>query len=190
MRQFELMKRICGERNYGNVLLVTTHWPSHVEDQSKCAVREGDLRRDFWKEMVNGGSTMSRFDNRHNTAKAIIRRLSAKENITLTLQDELASGNGLKRTSAFSFIVSTRINDEEKVKKKDEDVVPEGVEIRKQAEAKLNDDIVAKVQSAIEEEEAKARKRQKRMNVFQMFRWILGITSVAMGATQVGLANV
>ena len=188
MRQFELIKRICGERAYGNVLLVTTHWPIHVEDQSKCAVREGELRREFWKEMVSGGSTMSRFDDRHNTAKAIIRRLAAKDDITLTLQEELASGDGLKRTSAFSFIVDARSKDEQKVAKKDEDAVPESVEIRKDAEAKLNDDIVTKVQNAIEEEEAKARKRQKLLNVTQVFRWLLGLTHIAMGGAQVGLA--
>lgn len=188
MRQFELIKRICGERNYQNVLLVTTHWPKHIEDQPNRAVREGELRRDFWKEMVNGGSTMSRFDDKHSTAKAIIRRLAAKDDITLSLQEELATGDGLKRTRAFSFIVNARIQDEEKVTKKDEDVEPQSVAIRKDAEAKLNDDIVAKVQNAIEQEDAAARKGLKRLMVLQVFRRILGFTHVAMSGTQVGLA--
>lgn len=188
VRQFELIKRICGEHNYSNVLLVTTHWPKSAEEHPRCAVREGELRREFWKEMVSKGSGMCRFDNKHSSAKAIIRRLAAKDDITLTLQDELATGKGLKKTRAFSFIVHARSQDEQKVAEKDEDVKPEGVQIRKEAEGRLNDDIVEKVQNAIAEEEATARKRQRKLTVQQVFRWILSLTHVAMGGTQVGLA--
>lgn len=188
LRQFELIKRICGERNYQNVLLVTTHWPSRVEEQPKCTVREGELRREFWKDMISRGSTMCRFDDRHSSAKAIVRRLAAKNDITLTLQDELATGNGLKKTSAFSFIVNARSKDEEKLAKKSDEVEPESVQIRKEAETKLNDDIVGKIQNAIEEEEATARKRQKKLTVRQVFGWILGLTHLSMGGTQLGLA--
>ena len=59
-------------------------------------------------------------------------------------------------------------------------VVEESVAIRKDAEAKLNDDIVAKVQNAIEQEDAAARKGLKRLMVLQVFRRILGFTHVAM----------
>lgn len=192
MRQFELIKRVCGEHNYQNVLLVTTRWPRLVDDYPLCAVREGELRRDFWREMIAGGSAMSRFDNTHATAKAIVRRLAAKDDITLTLQDELAAGKGLKRTAAFSFIVNARCEDEAEMQAEETEAAgpgrAEGVAIRKEAEAGLTDDIVAKVQRAIEEEDANARRKQKRLNVQQLFRWILGLTHVAMGGAQVGLA--
>lgn len=188
LRQFELIKRICGQRNYQNVILVTTHWPKHTDEHPNCAVREGELRRNFWREMVSGGSAMTRFDDRHSTAKAIVRRLAAKEDITLTLQTELATGQGLKKTSAFSFIVDARVEDEARVAKSSGEVEPEGVRIRREDEGRLNDDIVAKVQSAIEEEEAQARKQKKKANVLQLFRWVLSLAHVAMGATQVALA--
>lgn len=134
---------------------------------------------------------MSRFDDKHATAKAIIRRLAAKENITLTLQDELSSGKGLKRTAAFNFIVNARLKDEAQMAKhaEDEEVVPaESMVMRREAEEKLHDDIVAKVQRAIVEEEAAARKRNMRLKVQQLLKMILGLTHVAMGGTQVGLA--
>lgn len=183
LRQFNLIQRIVGPAAYANVLLVTTHWPTSPADQPKCAVREGDLRRDFWTDMVAHGSTMCRFDDRHASAKAIVRRLAGKPDVTLTLQEELAAGRGLRRTAAFRFIASARARDEA-----DGGVEVEGVRIRREAEGRLNDDIVAKVQDAIVEEEGRARKRQKRVQVLHVFRWILGLTNVAMGSAQVGLA--
>ncbi|KAF2160170.1 hypothetical protein M409DRAFT_29465 [Zasmidium cellare ATCC 36951] len=202
LRQFELIKRICGEQNYGNVLLVTTHWPERIEDQKKqhCAVREGDLRRDFWKEMIAGGSVMCRFDDQHKTAKAIIRRLASKPNITLELQQEMAKNKSLKGTSAFSFIVKARQEDEEKAKAAkaqnrpslDDDatlcnVNLDSIDIRKDDERRLNDDIVQRVQAAIEEQNEEARKREKKASVKDIFRWIIGLSSLAMGVAQVAL---
>lgn len=188
LRQFELIKRMCGEQNYQNVLLVTTQWPTRMEDQSKCAVREGELRRDFWKEMISGGSTMCRFDDKHGSAKAIIRRLAAKDNITLTLQDELAAGKGLKSTTAFSFIVDSRTKKEEALAREKDETQVESLQLRRQGESQLNNNIVSDVQSAIEEEEATARQQKRKLSVRLVFTWILGLTHIAMGATQVGLA--
>lgn len=134
---------------------------------------------------------MCRFDDKHATAKAIVRRLASKRDVTLTLQEELGRGSGLKRTEAFYFIVNARRGDEAKAAKKEDgdgEVDAEGLKIRREAEGRLNDDIVAKVQDAIVEEEGRARKRQKRAQVLHVFRWILGLTNVAMGGTQVGLA--
>jgi hypothetical protein len=191
LRQLELIKTIVGTQNYSNILLVTTHWPRLVEDQKKqhCAVREGDLRREFWKDMIAHGATMARFDDQHSTAKAIIRRLAGKEDITLELQQELAKG-GLKSTSAFSFIVNRRKKDEELLKsiEERETVDPESVHIRKEDEGFLKDDVVARVVSAIEKEEAAAQKEKRKVTVQGLIRWILSLTNIAMGAAQVGLA--
>ena len=217
LRQFELIKRICGEQNYGNVsefpnrkskvlsrpqvLLVTTHWPERPEDQKKqhCALREGDLRRDFWKDMIRGGSTMCRFDDQHSTAKAIIRRLAGKPDITLALQDEMANGKSLKGTTAFSFIVNARQQDEERLKAAAESAGndlndiganPESIDIRKEGENTLDDEIVVKVRTAIAREDAEARRRNIKLRVQNVMRWLIGLTNVASGIAQVALGAV
>lgn len=190
LRQFELIQRICGERNYQNVLLVTTQWPTHIPDQSRCAVREGELRRDFWRDMIRGGSTMCRFDGKHGSAKAIIRRLAAKENVVLALQGELASGAKLKETAAFSFMVDVRSKEEEVLAAEragDRESQLESIRIRKEGEDQLNDDIVADTQSAIDSKVSLAEQQKHKMSVRSLLRWILGLTSLAMVATQVGL---
>lgn len=177
------------------VLLVTTNWPQRYEDQLKqqCAVRERDLRREFWKNMIEGGSDMCRFDDHHATAKAIIRRLASKPDITLALQSELAEGKSLKRTRAFSFIVKLRQRDEAVLRVAEENGVDahvnaEGVAIRKDSETRLNDDIVERVRLAIEEEEEAAKKQRRKLSVKGIFRWLVGLTHIALQAAQVGLS--
>jgi len=114
LRQLQMIKLICGEYNYGNVMLVTTHWPKRIDEQKErgCPIREADLRKDFWKEMIKGGSKMFRFDDEEGTARAIVRSLAGKPDITLALQDELAKGKPLSATTAGSFIVNERQSDE------------------------------------------------------------------------------
>jgi len=120
VRQLQMIKLVCGESNYGNVILVTTHWPKHIEEQKErgCPIREADLRKDFWKEMIKGGSKMFRFDDEHGTAKAIVRSLAGKPDITLALQDEMAGGKPLSGTTAGSFIVDARHSDERELQTK------------------------------------------------------------------------
>lgn len=134
------------------MLLVSTNWPQRYEDQVKlkCPVGERDLRREFWSEMIKGGSSICRFDDQHATAKAIVRRLAGKPNITLALQDELVQGRKLKGTRAFSFIVKIRQRDEAALRVgemsgESDPANAEGVAIRKESEGKLHDDIVERV---------------------------------------------
>jgi len=114
LRQLQMIKLVCGENNYGNVMLVTTHWPKRTEEQKErgCPIREADLRKEFWREMIKGGSKMFRFDDEQGTARAIVRSLAGKPDITLKLQDEMAAGKLLNGTTAGSYIVDSRRDDE------------------------------------------------------------------------------
>ena len=149
--------------------------------------------------MIRGGSNMCRFDDQHSTAKAIVRRLAAKPNITLALQTEMAGGKSLKGTTAFSFIVNARRQDEERLKAaeregnddlRDIDVNPDGIDIRKEGENSLDDDVVAKIRTAIAREDAEARRRNIRLKVQNVMRWLIGLTNVASGIAQVALGAV
>ena len=177
------------------VLLVTTGWPQSYEEQvrSNCALRERELRREYWNAMIEGGSSMCRFDDQHTTAQAIVRRLAGKPNITLALQDELAKSGRLKGTRAFSFIVKARQNDEAVLRVAEMSGEPrpddaEGINIRKESEGILHDDIVERVRQAIRDQEEEERKQRRKVSIKSLFRWLIGITHIAMGATQVGLA--
>ena len=66
---------------------------------------------------------------------------------------------------------------------------PESVRINKEDEPLLKDDVVARVVSAMQEEEAAAKKEKRKVTVLSLFRWILSLGNLAMGAAQVGLAS-
>lgn len=135
---------------------------------------------------------MCRFDGRHSDAKAIVRRLAGKENVVLALQNEMAQGRLLKSTSAFRFIVNARKRDEQSLgmgaDAKEMGLNEDGVRIRKEAEDLLTEDLIRRVQSRIEKEEEARRKQNKKTTVLELIRWIISLTGIAMGASQVALA--
>ena len=201
LRQIEMIKRICGENNYSNVMLVTTHWPQTIEEQKQrgCALREADLRKEFWRDMIKGGSKMWRFDDETSTARAIVRSLAGKPDITLALQDELASGKGLNATTAGSFIVNARQEDEKTLKTKakrlandpgNADLLEEigrlqtSIDSRKATEAKLQDDIVTKIRKEIRDVDEEARRRSKKPTVASIIRWLIGISELTAQVVQ------
>ena len=153
--------------------------------------------------MISDGSTMCRFDDQHATAKAIIRRLASKPDITLALQEELEAGKALRGTGAFGFIVRERERAELNAEERERMMVEgrermmeaerngpppyESVKLRKEDEARLNDDIVVRVRQAIEKEDEEARKKGSKATVKTVLKWLLGVTSLAMGISQVAL---
>ncbi|KAG2029505.1 P-loop containing nucleoside triphosphate hydrolase protein, partial [Suillus americanus] len=57
---FDVFRKLCGEDAEKNVILVTTKWARVTADEGQA--REGELRSEFWKEMMAHGSTTARFD--------------------------------------------------------------------------------------------------------------------------------
>lgn len=206
LRQLEMIKRICGSTNYQNVMLVTTHWPKDVETQKEtgCPIREGDLRREFWKDMIRGGSKMWRFDDQTPTAKAIVRSLVGKKDITLALQAEMAAGKSLDRTTAGSYIVDARHQDERmlhsKTKALSADPANQGlldeikalqdsINNREEAEAKLKDDILKDIRNGIVIAEGEAKKRKmQRPTVANIISWLIGLSSLTAQVIQTAMS--
>ena len=196
-----MIKRICGENSYSNVVLVTTHWPQRMEEQKEkgCPIKEADLRKEFWKDMIRGGSKMWRFNDEEGTAKAIIRSLAGKPNITLALQDEMAAGQALSSTTAGSYIVNARHDDEGELQMKAKKLandhgnadlleevrqLQESVDNRKAAEVKLQDDLVDRIRKEIQTMEEETRKRNKRPSVASIMRWLISISELTVEVGQ------
>ena len=203
-RQLEMIKTICGKTNYSNVLLVTTHWPKDYLEQIEqgCAVREGDLRSDFWKDMVKGGSKMVRFDNDEDSARAIVGPLAEKPDITLALQAEMASGRKLSATSAGAYVLNARREDEEilkslqaKAKKlakdpnnpelvKEIEELQASIEAQKADETKLDGDIVSTIRKEIRDLDQEARKRGRKPTVANIVSWLIGLSGFTVQLVQ------
>ncbi|RMZ23926.1 hypothetical protein D0859_12025 [Hortaea werneckii] len=188
LRQLEMIKRICGEHCYSNIMLVMTHWPKSLADQKAngCAVKEKDLRTEFWRDLVRGGSIMKRFDNESISAQAIVRTFAGKQNIVTSLQEQLAQGLKLSQTSAGSFIADARRAEEIDASPKSSQE-RERLERWKKDEEKLPDDIVHDVRKDIKDADSEARNNKRIPTVALILRWLISVSALAMGVSQVAL---
>lgn len=203
-RQLNLIKSICGKPNYSNVMLVTTHWPKDYEEQTEqgCALREADLRSEFWKDMIKGGSKMVRFDNDEDSARAIVGSFAEKQDITLALQVEMAAGRKLSDTSAGAFVISARQEDEDSLNHlqaeakalakdpKNKDLIRKieqlqsSIESRKGDEQRLEGDIVTTIREEIRTLDEEARKRKRKPTPANVISWLINISGFTVQLVQ------
>lgn len=96
----KVFQRLCGDHSLGKVHMVTTKWalltPTQVEPIG--AKREEQLKQDFWKDMVAGGSRLSRLYENSKSAQELFdvvfktsQQLNAQCEMALALQEEIVS---------------------------------------------------------------------------------------------------
>lgn len=103
VKTLEIFKKICGEVALKNVVLVSTRW--NEVDEATGAVREQQLRDDFWAYMLGHGSTLARFYGSRDSAIAIASQLVSRNSIVLELQRELINEKKtLEQTVAGSYV--------------------------------------------------------------------------------------
>ncbi|KAF2675109.1 P-loop containing nucleoside triphosphate hydrolase protein [Microthyrium microscopicum] len=104
-RYFEMFRRICGEKNFPNVVLLTTMW-DQLKDEGVGLRRDQELRDDFWNKMEEMGSQIRSFDGSEAMAEAIICRLMRKKSIVLDIQRELVDQDmALDQTNAGKLLL-------------------------------------------------------------------------------------
>lgn len=103
MKTLQICRKICGQDALKNVMLVTTRW--REVDKSVGAQREEELRTNFWKFMLDFGSTMARYHGDEDSAVTIASQLLQKETVILDLQRELVDrSKKLSQTSAGALV--------------------------------------------------------------------------------------
>ena len=103
VKTLEIFKKICGEMALKNVVLVSTRW--NEVDEATGAIREQQLRDDFWAYMLGHGSTLARFYGSTDSAIGIASQLVSRQSIVLELQRELIDEKkALKETVAGSYL--------------------------------------------------------------------------------------
>ncbi|KAI5985486.1 hypothetical protein EDD15DRAFT_2582453 [Pisolithus albus] len=89
-RNYTIFKALCGKDYCKNVIFVTTMWDQVSAETG--SERERDLQSDFWRAMINLGSTTRRFKGTMESAWNIINSLSvpqAAERCPLQIQREM-----------------------------------------------------------------------------------------------------
>ncbi|KAF9533598.1 P-loop containing nucleoside triphosphate hydrolase protein [Crepidotus variabilis] len=98
-RLLETFQNICGEPAFRNVILTTTMWDEIDEEDG--ASREGELSKQYWKQMLAYGARSTRFLNTPESAWNVISLVSPTSKIPLLLQIEMVDEKkSLSQTSA------------------------------------------------------------------------------------------
>jgi hypothetical protein len=97
MKNGRMFRKLCGHNALKNVFLVTTHWDA--VEQSIGESREAELRQHFWKDMIDAGAEVFRFNRTKSSAFDILQRLVPKKPVVLQLQEEMKDGATIGETS-------------------------------------------------------------------------------------------
>jgi hypothetical protein len=71
LRMFTIL---CGQNVMPNVVFTTTMWSKVTMEEGE--VREGELKRKFWNDMMAAGCRIERFKDTHDSAWSIIDGLA------------------------------------------------------------------------------------------------------------------
>ncbi|KAE8348653.1 P-loop containing nucleoside triphosphate hydrolase protein [Aspergillus coremiiformis] len=101
IRNLMMFKKLCGEKCLDSVVLATTMWSNPPSDKEIRRETQLKTERKFWGEMIAHGSQVFRQDDGGTSATEIIQHiLSRPQNVTLRIQEEMASGKSLGETAA------------------------------------------------------------------------------------------
>ena len=101
LRNLSMFKKLVGEHNMGNVILLTTMWgnlPPSEDGEKRVADLTGKGK--FWGGMIASGATHERYDGTKADAHRIVKRMFKNPPVTLQIQEELARGTKLVDTAA------------------------------------------------------------------------------------------
>ncbi|KAK0612187.1 P-loop containing nucleoside triphosphate hydrolase protein [Immersiella caudata] len=120
IKNLRLFKSLCGEQNYNHVALVSTMWSESSDEKTLQKQRLEELRSTFWKDMIQGGSSVKKHRGDEVSALDIVRGLVAKGSstrrpISLAIQLELgAEGKTLGDTAAGRLLLQEILGDKER----------------------------------------------------------------------------
>ena len=108
MKNLRVFRELCGEKNFGNVILCTTMWDKVSEEEGQRREEELKSKEAFWGNLVSRGAQVMRHRGPDFTASArkIAESFIQKDTIVLRLQEELDRNGSLSDTSAGRFLTS------------------------------------------------------------------------------------
>lgn len=76
MKNLLLFKKVIGEKNMANCVLVTTKWSQQSEEKSAAHERSLMTNKNFWKPLLDRGARVERFQDSTKSAHDIIRTIA------------------------------------------------------------------------------------------------------------------
>jgi len=101
MKNLQIFSSLCGQKAMPNVVIVTTMW-SFIPKELGIR-REEHLKRDVWKDMLENGCRVGRFEDTRESAWSIVNSMNL--GATLLIQEEMGNvGKSFNETSAGADI--------------------------------------------------------------------------------------
>jgi hypothetical protein len=102
VKNLRMFRMLCGKNNLHKVILATTMWEKVTEAEG--ASREEQLKKDYWSDMIDKGSTVARISNDPQDAIKLVKKFLGRKTMVLKLQEELSRGKKLVQTTAGAAI--------------------------------------------------------------------------------------
>ena len=89
LKNLRMFEELCGKNAFQNVILATTMWDEVDEETGEA--RENELKKKYWRAMLDRGSRTSQFMRTHQSAFELINPLidAANKRISVQLQQEM-----------------------------------------------------------------------------------------------------
>jgi len=87
LKNLEMFATLCGQKAMPNVIIATTMWGEVKRENGER--REQELKREFWKGMVDDGCRTERFKDSYDSAWHIIGNLVKKNQDPVLLLHEI-----------------------------------------------------------------------------------------------------
>lgn len=166
LKNLDMFKKLCGGDGFRKVTIVTTMWQE--VDQEMGLARQGELQKEYWSELVSGGSKVMPFDDTRESAWAILDPIIAREfdNRSIRIQKEIVDlKKDLPRTAAgqqLYGLIEVLVERQKEVLKKMRE------ELKKTTDPAVMDALVAELHSIRKErEKAMVDMRQLDSSVIQ-----------------------
>ena len=106
VRNLRILKKLCGPKYYGNVVLATIKWDEVNYEEGEY--REKQLKSEdvYWAELIEGGATVRRHKAGKESAISIVEHLLDKTPAFLQFQRELAERGIIGRTEVGEEVIS------------------------------------------------------------------------------------
>jgi len=87
IRNFRMLRKLCGEKTLKNVMLMTNMWGRVALQQGTD--REQQLKDKYFKAAIENGAQLCRHTNNPESARAILRKILKNKPLVLKIQQEL-----------------------------------------------------------------------------------------------------
>lgn len=102
LKNLNMFKKLCGDKTLGSVVLATTFWGQVSAEEGQRRESQMKARPDFWKGMIDKGSTVLRQDDGKESARRIVQYLiKRRQPQALQIQEDMVDkGLALNETAA------------------------------------------------------------------------------------------